>query len=209
MTVRNFPLARQNTLIILNGNLDILENFPTKNYQQILVADGAWNTVKKQPWSGVVTHIMGDGDSIIKKPKQFIDLIDQNFTDFEKILQHLCDEKIRDADVIGASGGEMDHFLGNLSVAAKYVERVSLTFFDSYQCYFYQSGDVQLQGVLGKTISLYPFPEATMTSQGLRYEMQALTLDLYNQQSLRNVAIADTVTLKITGAVWVFLALIP
>ncbi len=224
MTVLNFPLAHKTTLIILNGDLSLLDNFPTDSYQKILVADGAWNAVKKRAWSKNVTHIMGDGDSIGEKPAQFIPLLDQNFTDFEKILRYLQVQNSHSADVIGASGGEMDHFLGNLSVAAKYSESIQLNFFDTHQCYFYQRSDTQcadsqivkkqsinvkLLGVLDKIISLYPFPQAIVSSRGLGYEMQNLALDLSQQQSLRNVATDNNVTLEISGAVWVFLSLSP
>ncbi len=139
---------------------------------------------------------------------------DQNATDFEKALRYARSRGAVDMDVFWASGGEMDHFLGNLSVASHYATDMQLHFFDEQQCYFFLHNAKQttntlclLTGVLGRTISLYPFPEACVSSQGLKYPLNALRLTLHQQQSLRNQACSNEVVLRYRGALWVFVSL--
>lgn len=207
MTVNIENLPNAQVLVVLNGVPVLPESISFENYEQIVVADGAWDKVNNQTWADQITAVMGDGDSILARPEGFVTLTDQNFTDFEKILRHLATTDIQQADVVCGSGGEMDHFLGNLSVAAKYADEISLRFWDEHQYYCYVTENCQLNAVLDKTISLYPFPRMTVKSHGLRYEMQHLALDLCQQQSLRNRAIVDTVRLEITGAGWLFVSL--
>ncbi|MGY0399470.1 MAG: thiamine diphosphokinase [Ostreibacterium sp.] len=212
MITHRLPLAPAKTLIFLNGNRSNLA-IPLSHlsqYQQIIAVDGAWNDLKTTSFApDILAHglIIGDGDSIIEKPKNFIQTINQNKTDFEKTVCRLIHQNVTTADIYWGSGGEMDHFLGNLSVAAKYAKQINCRFFDGQQCYFYASGEHEFIGGLGQTISLYPFPKALITSQGLQYEMSHFLIKQDDKQSLRNSIIIDKVTLSISGNSFIFITL--
>lgn len=222
MTELTFPPKPQKCAIILNGARSRLDaqtaplwDKSGEGYQQIIVADGAWDDLCQQTAfltlsSSAQIVAIGDGDSIKDKPEHFISIDDPNTTDFEKALAYAVAHSITDADVFWGSGGEMDHFLGNLSVAANYAENINLRFFDDKQCYFFVSGqgvEFSILGANGNTISLYPFPSANVSSRGLRYPLDKLSLDLCRQQSLRNQIIAERATLSVSGATWAFIAL--
>lgn len=198
-------------LIFLNGRRTSIA--PALNdlnaYQQIVIADGAWNDLcqtsigKQAQQRGL---ILGDGDSINQRPDEFVTTSDQNLTDFEKIIHNLLKQGITSADIYWGSGGEMDHFLGNLSVAAKYGHAIFLRFLDTTQSYFYLAEDCQIIGAVGHQLSIYPFPKTLVTSIGLRYEMTNQLLKQYAEQSLRNQIIAETAHLQLHGNAFIFIS---
>jgi|GEM_PF-4602042 len=217
LTQLTFPIKPSNTLVFLNGQRTSL-NLPQlprwQDYKQIAIADGAWNDIAQTPIKhrkGVV--VMGDGDSIEDKPQHFVYATDQNFTDGEKVIRYLSALGISSADVIWGSGGEMDHFLGNLSVAQKYHQRMPLRFLDAHQCYFFadeNSNDtIHIEHFKHHLLSIYPFPKASLCClQGaLKYPIDRLSFTQNTQQSLRNQIISESLTLKVTGQCFVFVGL--
>lgn len=220
-----FPLTAAEALLFLNGERCDIEPLIARldEYQHVLIADGAWNDLHatpigkrllanvgdgdKQPDTQLksINYVLGDGDSVINPPENFIELPDQNATDFEKILCLLLAKGIKSVDIYWGSGGEMDHFLGNLSVATKYGHAIDLRFFDATHCYFYTTEDCQISGKKDQTITLYPFPKALVSSQGLTYELNRHLLKQYEQQSLRNQIISDTLNLSVNGNLWLFI----
>lgn len=240
-TTITFPPAPQVAAIVLNGarsrlNINDNDERQWQTYRQVIVTDGAWNDFSKTaigrriealsslPQTDIRLTVLGDGDSIQCRPAQFIHTPHQDFTDFEKALQYAIENGLTAVDVFWASGGEMDHFLGNLSVAAKYAPAITTRFYDDRQCYFYLSGSngsnslteisqtaqivqtIILTGINDRTVSLYPFPTAVVSSQGLCYELDELALNQHRQQSLRNQAVSDRVILHLRGGIWVFVS---
>lgn len=212
-----FPLSTAEALIFLNGQRsDTASVFAhLERYPHVVVADGAWNDLQQTPIAKrmianvgekTVNAVIGDGDSIKQRPTGFIETPDQNHTDFEKIILYLLDKGIRSADIYWGSGGEMDHFLGNLSVAAKYGHAIDLRFFDDSQCYFYTAEDCQISGAKDKKITIYPFPKSLVSSQGLRYELDNQLLKQYDKQSLRNQIISDKAMLQLHGNAFIFVS---
>lgn len=203
----DWPLKKSECLLFLNGHpmpsvADLLGHIDA--YHCIVAGDGAWNNLQHHDIS--VDRVMGDGDSIRQRPRQFVELASQDATDFEKIVLELIHQGIRSADIYWASGGEMDHFLGNLSVAAKYHQQITLFFYDAQQCYFYLTEDCCIQSASARLLTIYPFPNAIVSSQGLRYEMHHYEMHVATQQSLRNQIISERLTLAIEGAVFLFIS---
>lgn len=216
MTKFTFPLpSSASTAIILNGERDAAIKQRLDNYQRLIVTDGAWQDAKQLLTQLDNTHktpdatVLGDGDSISDPPAYFIHTPSQQYTDFEKALQHISPHE-QNADVFWAGGGEMDHFLGNLAVAKQYADHIRLHFHSVPQSYVLlteaHDSHTVLQGVEGRTLSLFPFPSACVTATGLAYPLQQLKLNQHQQQSLRNHAISDTVTLTVQGSVWLFVS---
>ncbi|MBS9778081.1 MAG: thiamine diphosphokinase [Gammaproteobacteria bacterium] len=201
----SFPLTTAQVLIILNGERSESPRHicqRASNYQQVIVADGAWNDLQDifpHDNVGVDVVVMGDGDSIQDRPLDFIETEDQDFTDFEKIIMHCIAGNIASADVYWGSGGEMDHFLGNISVAAKYHQDIELRFFDKTHNYLYAPAQCIISGAVGKQISIYPFPYCTVSSSGLLYDMSELELTLHDRQSLRNQVATEAAMVNVSG----------
>ena len=130
-------------LIIANGAEcseqllgQLLEWSPT-----VVVLDGALDRVLSL---GVkIDVILGDfDDSNVEElresqfPVKVVHTPDQNFTDLEKGILYLIDEGYPAANIIWATGRRADHTLTNISILAKYSDRISLKILDDYSCIF-------------------------------------------------------------------------
>ena len=154
--------------LLINGEPPKI--FPNlSSYDIICATDGAYDILKAH--NIVPDFISGDFDSIKELPKtiEVICTPNQNFTDFDKILQILSDRGFVDIDVFGASSQEQDHFLGNIHTAFQWKNKLNITFFDNYGVYFLADKKVVLPDCNGKKVSLFPFPKATgiITKVGL------------------------------------------
>lgn len=208
MTKYVFPLPCAEALLFLNGVKSPLDDEHLKRpslYQFIIATDGAWNDLSSSPLAEDIDTVIGDGDSITQPTNRWISATDQNRTDGEKALRYLIDKGIKTVDIFWASGGETDHFLGNLSLAVKYRKAITCRFFDHRQVYFFATGDHSITGAEGKTLSIYPFPKAQVSSNGLAYELSHYVMNQHKSHSLRNEITAKTVTLSIDGDVFIFI----
>lgn len=187
-------------ILFLNGLVP--NQIPNLNpYNAIYCTDGAYTYLSKlniQPdvitgdFDSMHTNEFPDGIEIIETP-------DQNFTDFEKALQIIYTRNFDSVDVYGSSGMEHDHFLGNLTAGLKFQNKLGIQFFDDYSCYFFAEKQTKLDGFIGRTISLYPFPVTMgVKTEGLKYPLNHEDLDLTSRIGTRNKAITDEVTIEFT-----------
>ena len=174
-----------------------------ESYALIACSDGAFHYLKESGFPlDQLDFISGDFDSHSGSDEnvyeeKFIYTPDQDKTDFEKSLEIIQKRGFKNIDVYGGSGGEMDHFLGNLTVAFKFKEDLKITFFDEYSKYFFAPNNLFLNEVKNKLISLYPFPSATnVTTIGLNWPLKNETLDITNRIGTRNFAKEDDVTIE-------------
>lgn len=168
----------------------------TKSFEKIFCTDGAYRYLRNK---GIAPDVVsGDFDSIssseIPNNIEVVVTPDQNFTDFEKALMIIKSRKYQTVYVYGSSGMEHDHFLGNLTSALKYKDELTIIFFDDYSYYFFADKETSLDGYLGRTISLYPFPITQgISTKGLKYALENEDLDLTNRIGIRNQAIEEEV----------------
>ena len=194
-------------LLFLNGEPPkSLPNFT--EYDFISCTDGAFLYLKKMNFPvKKLNFISGDFDTrdnenhwselLENEHLDFIKTPDQNKTDFEKNLEILIQKKITHVDIYGGSGKEMDHFLGNLSTAAKFKDVLKIVFFDEYSQYFFTENCTELNDVKGKTISLYPFPSVkNISTKGLKWTLDNEDLDLTTRIGTRNIAENCVVTIE-------------
>ncbi len=189
-------------LLFLNGNPP--EKLPdTQDYTLIACTDGAFHYLKQTNFlvekldfiSGDFDSHSGNDDSIYKE--KFIYTPDQNKTDFHKALEIITEKGISEIDVYGGSGGEQDHYLGNLTVAFLFKDIAKITFYDDHSHYFFISKKITLAEVKDKMISLYPFPIAeNIYSKGLNWELQNDTLSITSKIGTRNFAVDDEVFIE-------------
>lgn len=204
----HFPLQAAEALLFLNGKRTPLSDEHLHNvaaYSTVVAVDGAWNDLCDSPLAAAIDVVVGDGDSLHTPPSNWLQAVDPNFTDFEKTLRYLLTQNVKTVDIFWGSGGEMDHFLGNLSVAAKYDERIQCRFFDERQVYAYVCERAIIGNAQKATVSIYPFPKALVSSQGLAYEMHDFMMKPYGQQSLRNQIIRENVEISLHGNAFIFI----
>ncbi len=200
-------MKSKKAFLLLNGSEpSVLPDL--SNYDLICVTDGAYDFIKtKNIQPDIVT---GDFDSIntILDQVEFIETPNQDFTDFDKALSILNDKGYKTIDVYGADGKEQDHFLGNISTALQWKNKLNITFFDDYGRYFFIDKTVFLTDVLDKTISLIPFSSANgIVTEGLLYPINNETLIFGRRIGTRNKAIKKNVHISFTqGALLIYLS---
>lgn len=199
-------MKSKKVFLLLNGEPPV--NIPDlTNYSVICATDGAYNILKKH--NITPDFISGDFDSVNNLPKdiEVINTPNQDFTDFDKILQILFDRNFIDIHVFGGSGQEQDHFLGNLHTAFQWQNKLNVTFFDNHGLYFLAGKKVKLSNCKGKNVSLFPFPKATgILTKGLKYALNNESLFFGGRIGTRNKAIVDDIEITFeTGDLFLFI----
>ncbi|WP_187478377.1 thiamine diphosphokinase [Amniculibacterium sp. G2-70] len=189
-------------LLFINGQPpNVLPN--CELYDGVGCSDGAFHYLKEKNFplekldfiSGDFDSHSGIDDAIYQE--KFIHTPDQNKTDFEKSLEIILENGGSEVVVYGGSGGEMDHYLGNLHVALKMKSKLKIYFVDEFSNYFFAEKTTMLNDVEGKMISLYPFPKAQkVKSLGLQWELDAEDLDLSSRIGIRNRALQHVVCIE-------------
>ena len=198
---------KNKALLFING--DSPKTIPNlSGYDLIACTDGAFHYLKELNFPlDKLDFISGDFDShkieeeIIQQAQnhsfEIIETPDQNKTDFHKALELILAKGFENIDVYGGSGGEQDHFLGNLSVAYAFKDKLNLQFFDEYSSYYFIPKNFSISDVKGKMISLMPFPIAkNIETKGLKWPLYKEDLILGERIGTRNIAENKDVTIK-------------
>ncbi|AZI39303.1 thiamine diphosphokinase [Epilithonimonas vandammei] len=198
---------KNKALLFING--DSPKTIPNlSGYDLIACTDGAFHYLKHLKFPlDKLDFISGDFDShkieeeIIQQSQnhsfEIIETPDQNKTDFHKALELILKKGFENIDVYGGSGGEQDHFLGNLSVAYAFKDKLNLQFFDEYSSYYFIPKNFSISDVKGKMISLMPFPIAkNIETKGLKWPLYKEDLILGERIGTRNIAENKDVTIK-------------
>ena len=199
-------MIKGNVFLLLNGEPP--KKLPNLNsYDLICATDGAYQFLKEQE---IEPHfISGDFDSLKNIPDhiEVINTPNQDFTDFDKILQILFDKGFTEIDIYGASGQEQDHFLGNLHTAIQWKNKLKLTFSDNYSTYFLADAKTEVEDCKDKIISLVPFPEAKkITTKGLKYQLNKEDLIFGARIGTRNKAIKESIEITFEdGELFIFI----
>ena len=193
---------RDKALLFING--DAPKSLPNpENYGLIACTDGAFHYVKKKNFPlDKLDFISGDFDSHSGSDEEmyqdkFILTLDQDKTDFHKALEIILEKGFSEVDVLGGSGGEQDHFLGNLTVAYAFKDRMNIKFYDEFSEYYFIPNHFKLKGVKNRMISLYPFPMVNnITTKGLNWPLTNGSLSITSRIGTRNFAIEDEVSVE-------------
>jgi thiamine pyrophosphokinase len=200
-------LVKNKALLFINGEPP--KEFPNlSDYELIACTDGAFHYLKKLNFPlEKLDFISGDFDSYTEPfdsaqdDRQYgfeiIETPDQNKTDFHKAIEIILEKGFENIDVYGASGGEQDHFLGNLSVAFFFKDQLNLRFFDNYSSYYFIRKEFSISGVKDKLISLLPFPIAkNIETKGLKWPLYKENLVFGERIGTRNIAEDQDVSIK-------------
>ncbi len=188
-------------LLFINGEAP--KTFPNPDhYDLIACTDGAFHYLKRLGFPlDKLDFISGDFDSHSGSDEniyqeKFIHTPDQNHTDFYKALDIIIEKGGKDVDVFGGSGGEQDHFLGNLTVAYAFKDQLEIKFYDEFSTYYFIPKNFVLKGIKDKMVSLYPFPAAeNITMKGLNWPLENGSLNITSRIGTRNFAVEDEVSI--------------
>jgi len=193
---------KDKTLLFING--DAPKSFPDpENYDLIACTDGAFHYLKQLNFPlEKLDFISGDFDSHYGADEnvyedKFIYTPDQDKTDFHKALEIISEKGFKNVDVLGGSGGEQDHFLGNLTVAFSFKDNLNIKFYDEFSEYFFVPKKFVLIDVKNKLVSLYPFPSVeNITTKGLNWPLTHGNLSITSRIGTRNFAVEDDVSIE-------------
>lgn len=191
-------LSSYRSIIVLNGKKlsktllqMIRENVP------IIAADGAAQWI--QP-----NYIVGDIDSLSTVPNhaQVISISDQETTDFEKCMKFAEGKDLLPSLVMGVSGGEIDHVLGNIQTLIKHTKDLSFFFLDDYQDGLkigipLSNGKYHTKVKPNAVISILPYCSCTLTTRGLNWELENQVISTDGLQAIRNRAINTLVEFEL------------
>ena len=188
-------------LLFINGEAP--KSFPNpEKYDLIACTDGAFHYLKNLNFPlEKLDFISGDFDSHSGVDEnvyedKFIYTPDQEKTDFHKALDIIAKKGFKNIDVFGGSGGEQDHFLGNLTVAYTFKENLNIKFYDEFSEYFFIPKTFVLKDVKNKLVSLYPFPNVEgVTTKGLNWALSNENLSITTRIGTRNFAVEDDVSI--------------
>lgn len=189
-------------LLFING--DAPKSLPNPaDYSLIACTDGAFHYLKRMNFPlDKLDFISGDFDSHSGSDEdmyqdKFILTLDQEKTDFHKALEIILEKGFLEVDVFGGSGGEQDHFLGNLTVAYGFKDQMNIKFFDEFSEYYFIPNHFSLKGIKNKMVSLYPFPAVNnITTSGLNWPLTNENLSIISRIGTRNFATEDEVSVQ-------------
>ena len=177
------------------------------NNRNILVLDGAYQTTHQ---AGIVPDILlGDFDSIAHDALQHaransVEVIaapDQNKSDLQKGLEYLDAKQATDIYICAATGRRLQHTLYNLHLLKKYHQsHRPLTLFSETEIIrYYTNTEVLLTGAIKDSVGLLGFPVATVTTSGLKYNLENDLLDFEKSSSVLNELAQQQAHINITG----------
>jgi thiamine pyrophosphokinase len=194
LTMLNDLLKNARTILCLNSTLPIDTNL--YHNKCIIAADGAANRLHELGISSDV--IIGDFDSVNlaeHKSARIIHMPDQSSSDFQKALRYIDENKLNPFVIFGMNDGFFDHVLCNISILATEIE----------ECAFYAPpivgrvigvcGTYHFNAPSGSKISILGAPTASLSSQGLKWELTKQSLvfpgnnSCFNRTMLENVEI--------------------
>lgn len=151
--------------------------------------------------------VIGDLDSISTGIRKFIGeerMIhrpDQDRTDLDKALEYAFDELgLERLTVLGATGGRLDHAVGNLGLLAKRALGDRLVFVADDHRVLGVTGELTLDAEPGETWSFFTVdPAVRVTLEGVRWPIADTAIDLARKPSISNEAVSDRVTVRAEG----------
>lgn len=195
-------------LIIGNGDpisKERLSQFATECF--IVVLDGAFDFA--QTTLLPIDILLGDFDSIVPhalavarlKGIEVVRADNQHFTDLEKAIHFLYERGYADITIACVTGLRMDHTLHNIRILNRYHQsNGTLRIVTASETLFLlKDSQLDYYGKVGDRIALLGAPDATVTTQGLRYNMNAYLLSYTGNSSVCNHFEKNQVTLHVKG----------
>ena len=191
-------------LILANGNPPSKRLFQKylASADWFICADGGANTAVR--FGCAPNLIIGDLDSvkietlIHFRKSEVKKLKDQNSTDLEKALTAAIRKKCTEIVVLGATGGRLDHAIGNLSALAKFSRKTTIKFIDDTGEFIPVGHKLEITLPVGTSISLLPLSRCSaIVTTGLKWNLNNESLQLGIRESMSNIVVSSHVNIKV------------
>ena len=200
-------MSRFNAVLVANAPLRWTSRLTAlaADSELLLAADGGANHLARIGLCPAA--VIGDLDSINEKTRAWIgeDLLihrpDQDRTDLDKALEYaLEDLGVESLTVLAATGGRVDHDLGNIGLLARLGLGTRLCFEGDAHRLIAVNGEATLGSTPGETWSFWTFdPGVRVTIDGVRWPVDDDTIDAGGKPSISNEAIGDKVLVSAQG----------
>jgi len=176
--------------------------------QFVLCADGGANVARRL--AVLPDLILGDFDSMSTDTKEFyrtsgtemLYLERQNDTDFEKALLLLLEKGMCNVDLLGVTGGLLDHTFGNMSIILRYVRNFDFVLYDPHYRVDIILNSTIFPSKRGDRVSVVPLRASTgVRYEGLRYTLHGETLEIGRLEGTCNEAVAEEFTVHVDDGV--------
>jgi thiamine pyrophosphokinase len=196
----------QRVLILANGDSPsaaLLQRLVAA-HDLLIATDGA---APKAALRGVAPDIIcGDFDSLScdlarqKFPRaEIVPTPDQNQGDLEKALGVARERGAREITITGATGGRLDHTLGNIALLLRYHAEIALAIRDECSETRAISGEWKITATPGDLVSVISFDGlAHVTLTGVQWPLQNHRMPI-GTLGISNRAVAPQVTVRVQG----------
>lgn len=190
------------TAIILNSkpNCHISEH-------DVICADGGYKYAKGKN----VLALVGDFDSLTSIPKNVNVIrhpIEKNMTDGEIAISYAVEQGFDDLVIYGATGGRLDHVLGNISLLSlAYSLGAQAKILSRGFSIYYTKEKLVFNAQKNQLVSVFAYGgDAVVKYQkGLHYPMDMLTLKSFCTRGISNIAVEEKVEISVeSGEVIIF-----
>jgi len=197
-------MSTLHALILANGSAPSRSLFVStaRRCDVFVCADGGANIAHR--FHCTPDLIIGDLDSITPSTLNAFArvpvylLSDQNSTDLEKALTWCIEDGIGRVTVLGATGGRLDHAVGNMSALAKFSRRADIRFVDDDGDLVAVGRERRLALPPGTTVSLLPLTRcAGITTRGLEWNLTNEVLELGRRESTSNVVRSRAASVRV------------
>ena len=187
------------SVLCLDGDLPF--GFLKQTSLPLIAADGAANVLVENGLEP--SMIIGDCDSVrselLGQYPHFCDR-SQDTTDFEKVFDYLRKSDLLPTIVTGMNGGCLDRILANLGIFSG----TDALFLSDTLIGFALTGKRTFAWPIDTKVSLFGCPSGTVTSQGLKWELNRTVLIFGGFQSCSNRVQTSPIALDIEGKILVF-----
>ncbi len=177
----------------------------------IVAVDGGLDHLTKL---GVTPHIIiGDLDSVDREKLSYFEDIGvgitkfpekKDQTDLELALQFVVESGFEKIYLLGATGGRIDHFLGNLYLCSnpKFADK-EIKLLSKNNELFVCKQNQQIYGQPGDLISLIPISEQVkgIKTQGLEYPLENEDLNRWEARGISNLMVEETAKIHFQSGV--------
>lgn len=177
----------------------------------IVAVDGGLDHLTKL---GVTPHIIiGDLDSVDREKLAYFEDIGvgirkfpekKDQTDLELALQFVVESGFEKIYLLGATGGRIDHFLGNLYICSnpKFADK-EIKLLSKNSELFVCKQDQQIYGQPGDLISLIPISDQVkgIKTQGLEYPLENEDLNRWEARGISNLMVEETAKIHFQSGV--------
>ena len=201
-------MKRERAIIFLNGILPVKKvlDFYIKKSDLIVCADGGANNIKKY---GLYPHIIiGDMDSFnprlknvfLKSGTIFIQVFEQETTDFEKAINYITENCINTILVFGVSSMRLDHTFNNISVLKRFSSELNIIFIDNDFEISFINKYIKFKYKKGELISLLPLGKnRNVNTIGLKYPLKNEKLEFGVREGTLNSSSSNRISISYSG----------